>query len=954
MKKLFTIFALLMTVVIGAKADAVTLFDAADDGWSGDLTTGSTKVENATWYGGGSAALANGKTVEGVKWGSRIKFGGGSTFQSGKDYARVLKISVPSAGTLKVYFVSGSNGDTRYAYVSSAPSSTKNDTGTAVFSGSDDGSGSVISGLVDAGDCYIWSDQNIGVMGVTFESSAPATDKPTIVTQPDDATYKIGTADYPTFTVEATPSAGTLSYTWYFMNGASQSSLSVNSATLDIASLPTLEFNAFKYIVLDKEGDHPIWCRLVDSNGAVNTRQATLTVKGKSHECQLIGVKFSNGVYGAITDPEETQNGTIEVPYMEGEEEPEPYSTSIEISEGATFYHGVGSIIVTAEDGTTQTTYDIVATPVTPLNVTEDMTDEFVDVPSWVYNHYGYDANKGLRFAKTVNDPDNMRISKGDTRQYYFISGAKTLKLTTAIGISAARAMNVYVNGVKLASPTTTGEAGTVNVIELDQTCPNLVMIESAQEKGDGGFSVYEVEAMTGPAITLQPKDVVYGTGSVLYPVLEVDAQALSGGELSYDWHVIINHAGVIQDVKLSGLSGVGEKSQKKVLDCAEFLGNMLIETLLTEPGEYEFYCEVAESGNGVSNSSIATVSVIPAYLVQDDNDEFVMSQANADASDFITEGEKGRWTSSTWGTYGNVDKFYNMSNPNQYLVFNAVGARDFKVRVYNGTPGRHYTVKINDEAPVVITHSGDGSAPIEDSQVFKTPTTKGVVTITVAGYDGGGNSVYPISLIFNNEATPETPDQITLNSKGYATFSCAQDVVASIAPGTIGDVTAYYASNVSENKLVLKPVPNNEIPAETGVLLYSSVPEAIVVFSAPPVALSPLQNNLLYPTTTANGLVDVPQSATTTGNDAMTLSGTTFKTFTGSKFNDNKAYLLKSEIVNLLNNNNASSLEIVFEDEATAVNGIAETKAEIAPVKVITAKGIQIGNYNIAGQQVK
>ncbi len=39
----------------------------------------------------------------------------------------------------------------------------------------------------------------------------------------------------------------------------------------------------------------------------------------------------------------------------------------------------------------------------------------------------------------------------------------------------------------------------------------------------------------------------------------------------------------------------------------------------------------------------------------------------------------------------------------------------------------------------------------------------------------------------------------------------------------------------------------------------------------------------------------------------------------------------------------------------ASAVAGIAEAKAEkAAPVKVITANGIQIGNYNIAGQQVK
>lgn len=49
-----------------------------------------------------------------------------------------------------------------------------------------------------------------------------------------------------------------------------------------------------------------------------------------------------------------------------------------------------------------------------------------------------------------------------------------------------------------------------------------------------------------------------------------------------------------------------------------------------------------------------------------------------------------------------------------------------------------------------------------------------------------------------------------------------------------------------------------------------------------------------------------------------------------------------------------AAALQISF-SKATAVAGIAEAKAEVkAPVKVITANGVQIGNYNIAGQQVK
>ena len=44
-----------------------------------------------------------------------------------------------------------------------------------------------------------------------------------------------------------------------------------------------------------------------------------------------------------------------------------------------------------------------------------------------------------------------------------------------------------------------------------------------------------------------------------------------------------------------------------------------------------------------------------------------------------------------------------------------------------------------------------------------------------------------------------------------------------------------------------------------------------------------------------------------------------------------------------------------INQEPTTAVAGIAEAvEAKAAPVKVMTANGIQIGNYNIAGQQVK
>ena len=59
------------------------------------------------------------------------------------------------------------------------------------------------------------------------------------------------------------------------------------------------------------------------------------------------------------------------------------------------------------------------------------------------------------------------------------------------------------------------------------------------------------------------------------------------------------------------------------------------------------------------------------------------------------------------------------------------------------------------------------------------------------------------------------------------------------------------------------------------------------------------------------------------------------------------KAYLV-------VDGNAPTTLDVDFESEATGVNGVAEAKAEVAPVKVIKNGKLYIGNYNVAGQLVK
>jgi len=71
---------------------------------------------------------------------------------------------------------------------------------------------------------------------------------------------------------------------------------------------------------------------------------------------------------------------------------------------------------------------------------------------------------------------------------------------------------------------------------------------------------------------------------------------------------------------------------------------------------------------------------------------------------------------------------------------------------------------------------------------------------------------------------------------------------------------------------------------------------------------------------------------------------------FTDLKFTATAATVIIKEF-----NAGFNLASITIADAGTAVEAVAEAKAEkAAPVKVIGKNGIQIGNYNVAGQQVK
>ncbi len=269
------------------------------------------------------------------------------------------------------------------------------------------------------------------------------------------------------------------SYQWY-LDG-----VAVEGATTD-----TYTFTAGSTI----GATNAVYCAAINAAGTTNSVTATITTVGRA-DCELTNIKFSNGAYGAINNAT-YGDGTIAVPYIAGTSAPTVEEASINISDGATYVLDGNTLTVTAENGTDKKDYTVQAVEMTPLEVDEDVeTTAFTAVPTWAFNLYGFDAEKGVKFAKKVDESSNMRVAKGNTRLYMFISKAKSITLTSGTG--GARNIKVYRNGEQLETPTATADKDKTITIALDENATNMVLIESNQTGGDGGFTKYAIEKAT-------------------------------------------------------------------------------------------------------------------------------------------------------------------------------------------------------------------------------------------------------------------------------------------------------------------------------------------------------------------------------------------------------------------------------------------------------------------------
>ena len=200
----------------------------------------------------------------------------------------------------------------------------------------------------------------------------------------------------------------------------------------------------------------------------------------------LTVVPFSNGAKGAINE----SDLTVTVPYLNGTAVPTLVADSIQVSGDNTnstkptaTCNADGTITLKGIDNK-EAIYSVVTHPLSAIAMTENVVT-FDSTELYIFAPYGWDAAKGWKFAKKVNDEGNMSDAKGNTRIYMALPPSDSVQLTSG---TSARAVVIYVNGAK-SDVKETAASGKTITIALSSTTNNFVAYESNQTSGDGGFT---------------------------------------------------------------------------------------------------------------------------------------------------------------------------------------------------------------------------------------------------------------------------------------------------------------------------------------------------------------------------------------------------------------------------------------------------------------------------------
>lgn len=311
---------------------------------------------------------------------------------------------------------------------------------------------------------------NTQVITVTAQNGDQATYTVSVTKSAElskDASLKALSVDG--YTLDPEFAADVYAYTITKAYGAENPAVSAVHATENDANAQTpvveLNENAFTVTVTAEDG--------------VSQKVYTINILTAAAPKDLLKVSFSNGVHGFI------KAGEIKVPYIAGAEAP-TYVESI-------FANGVeGASAQLVDDGlkvigadADEVVYPIIyeAVPVADIQLETAIT--FDSTENYIYSVYGWDASKGWKIAKDVEEAANHRISEGKDRLYMALPAADSLYLTSGSGKD--RPVMITVNGVA-SDVVKLAKQNEEVAIALNASANNFVCIESNGSNGDGGI----------------------------------------------------------------------------------------------------------------------------------------------------------------------------------------------------------------------------------------------------------------------------------------------------------------------------------------------------------------------------------------------------------------------------------------------------------------------------------
>lgn len=259
------------------------------------------------------------------------------------------------------------------------------------------------------------------------------------------------------------------------------------------------------------------------------------------------------------------------------------------------------------------------------------------------------------------------------------------------------------------------------------------------------------------------------------------------------------------------------------------------------------------------------------------------------------------------------------------------------KVTITFGSIGADVTLKKNGVSSTISANSGDQKQTVVSFDANEDMLVEIVTSST-------SNKTVTLNKIAIENAVASTV--VNVGTTGFATIGLPY---VSTVPA---DVTAYTVTPTTSSKVTLSPVEAGAtIPAYKGLIIVAE----------------PGNHTFTQKFTEGTSTYDTGTGLLATGavtRNAAPEAGEFYyfaiidstnkkvgfkKCAEGATLAANRAYLPGAKIPAA-----STTLSISFEGEETAINGVAEEASDAAPVKVVKNGQLFIGNYNVAGAQVK